>query len=520
MCPAAAAMSMSCRVKPRFEPSGNIDPDLELQVLTAWLSLQHFCMNAHTYYHQQTFRARSLPDCVPVCDSMPPSGYLGSHETGWRCGPGYLGTATASCTVTEISGSCIASFQASGCLAIQPCVPKAADNPCMFDMESCKDAAAGSTCEISCKHPFRGSATSGSCPADNTDPLRMVDADMPECVVKAPCPDPADGIPEEYRYTGNILDPVACSPGFAGPAKRECVAKLLPNSTDTCFVEGNFTGCARIVPCMAPEIASNDCELNTTCGPILVAGETCETSCNRPLEGQTTVARCPADNTDPAGPATWTRPNCTCPDPDIIPPGYAPALGVWECLAGYVGRAEKLCQCQAEEPLLRGCYSPVICGSAGFSDTDTRRGFVGGRLQFGPSALDGIADEDGVYSYQVFWANDCGAALPELAPILTVPPQTRGGASNPWPDGCCKTDVYSVNIPATELPAGARQLLLLVLTSSGQAPDGLAIPLEDSNYEDTVTVPPKGTVGSGANHRWASTWLILMACFVHPSQAS
>ena len=445
---------------------------------------------------------------MPECAAAAPPGYV-SEGAGWRCEEGYLGTASTSCTVTEVAGSCIADFQASGCLAIQPCIPKAAEIPCMYDMEACKGLRAGSTCEITCKHPFRGSSTTGSCPADNTDPLRMVDADLPDCFVKAPCPDPAGGIPEEYRYTGNVLEPVACSEGYAGPARRECVAKLLPNSTDTCLVEGNFTGCVNIVPCLAPQIASNDCELNTTCGPMVAAGDSCETACNMPLQGQTTVARCPADNTDPNRPAMWIRPSCSCPDPAIIPPGYAPALGQWECLAGYVGQAAKLCLCRADEPLLRGCYSPVICGAAGFTDSDTRRGFVGGRLQFGPSTLDGTTDEDGVSSYQVFWADDCGAPLRDRMPILTVPPRTAGGPSNLWPDGCCKTDVYSVNIPAMELPAEARQLLILVLTSSGPAPDGLVIPLEDSNYEDTVTVPPKGTVGSGASRRWACTWLLM-----------
>ena len=449
---------------------------------------------------------------MPQCDTEPPPGFVGSHESGWRCDEGYLGTATASCTVTEVGGSCITEFAASGCLAIQPCIPAVNNrlgNQCMYDMEACKQVSAGSTCEILCKHPFRGTSTIGTCPADNTDPLRMVDAVLPDCVLKVPCPDPEDGIPPEYRYTGNILDPVACSRGFAGPAKRECVAKLVPNSTDTCFAVGNFTGCDLIVPCMAPQISSTDCELNSTCTSILNAGESCETSCNKPLEGQMTVASCPADNTQLYRPAIWTRPVCMCPDPPIIPPGYAPALGEWECLAGYVGRAVKLCECQADEPLLRGCHSPVICGASGFQDTDMRTGFVGGRLLFGPSTLDGMTDEDGVSSYQVFWADDCGAPLPGLSPLLTVPPQTMGGPSNLWPAGCCKTDVYSVSIPPTELPSDARQLLILVLTSSGAAPDGLVVPVEDNKFVEIVTVPPKGTVGSGSNRRWASPLRLL-----------
>lgn len=77
-----------------------------------------------------------------------------------------------------------------------------------------------------------------SCPADNTDPERPADLTPPNCVVKAPCPDPEAGVPAAYRYTGDILRPVACAPGYYGVALRQCVAQLLPNSSDTCFAVG------------------------------------------------------------------------------------------------------------------------------------------------------------------------------------------------------------------------------------------------------------------------------------------
>lgn len=47
--------------------------------------------------------------------------------------------------------------------------------------------------------------------------------------------------------------------------------------------------------------------------------------------------------------------------------------------------------------ILMGCHSPIICGAAGFTDTDTRKGFIGGDLKFGPSTIDQRTDEDGVY---------------------------------------------------------------------------------------------------------------------------
>ena len=39
---------------------------------------------------------------------------------------------------------------------------------------------------------------------------QAADVELPDCVVKAPCPDPPEGPPEAYRYTGNILEPVVC----------------------------------------------------------------------------------------------------------------------------------------------------------------------------------------------------------------------------------------------------------------------------------------------------------------------
>ena len=44
-----------------------------------------------------------------------------------------------------------------------------------------------------------------------------------------------------------------------------------------------------------------------------------------------------------------------------------------------------------------GCNAPIICGAAGFTDTDMRNGYVGGELRFGPSTIAGRIDEDGVW---------------------------------------------------------------------------------------------------------------------------
>ncbi|CAK9088051.1 unnamed protein product, partial [Durusdinium trenchii] len=59
-------------------------------------------------------------------------------------------------------------------------------------------------------------------------------------------------------FTG---DQLACADGYHGDALQRCVAQLLPGSNDTCVAVGDFTGCAPISPCRAPDIAATDCEL-------------------------------------------------------------------------------------------------------------------------------------------------------------------------------------------------------------------------------------------------------------------
>lgn len=460
-------------------PAGNVNPNQELEVVV-------------------------LPICEPVCDQQPPPGYIANSASNWRCADGYLGTAQASCTITDVDGSCTSSLSFSGCLQRTPCAsPRAKADGCIYELQGCDEITAGSSsCEIGCKHPYRGSSAVATCPADNTDPSRPADVTLPECVVKAPCPDPPDGVPAAYRYTGNVLSPVACASGYYGPnPSRQCVAKPLPDSNNTCFAEGEFSGCEPIVPCVAPSIPSTDCEVEHNCPETLPAGSSCEIRCRRPLVGAMSVARCPWNNTKPMKVADWTPPVCTCPDPELIPPGYQAAAGDdWTCLAGYVGRAQKVCPCGGDVSILMGCHSPIICGAAGFTDTDTRKGFIGGDLKFGPSTIDQRTDEDGVYRYEVFWADDCGVTLSSATePILSLPPRTSGGLSmNLWPSGCCKTDVYIAALEPLEMPSDARSFVIQVLTTSGPAPDALVVPVVDESYDETVTNPPKGTVGSAS----------------------
>ena len=47
--------------------------------------------------------------------------------------------------------------------------------------------------------------------------------------------------------------------------------------------------------------------------------------------------------------------------------------------------------------MLMGCNAPIVCGAAGLTDTDMRKGYVGGEVRFGPSTIAGQINEDGVW---------------------------------------------------------------------------------------------------------------------------
>eukprot|EP00931_Biecheleriopsis_adriatica_P067580 TRINITY_DN416_c0_g1_i1.p1 TRINITY_DN416_c0_g1~~TRINITY_DN416_c0_g1_i1.p1 ORF type:complete len:4227 (+),score=663.16 TRINITY_DN416_c0_g1_i1:71-12751(+) len=481
-------------------PAGNTDRERELEILIP-------------------------PECEPVCETPPiTDGYDGAIDEGWECAEGYHGTPVDSCTVAEVDGSCRANFTLSGCLPLLPCAPLKVPEFCMYDVAGCMSLDAGGACNITCKVPYRGiEMTQARCPADNVVPNSQPEVTFPACTVRPLCEDPDGGVPEGYVYTG-FVDNVACAEGWHGVAKRECVAFPVPGSnvtngsTGDCYAEGTFTGCEKIVPCLSPPIAPTDCEMEApNCSDKLPAGGSCEVRCRTPKVGSSTIATCHENNTDPLRVATWEPPVCGCPDPAGTPPGYIKA-NTWECLAGYVGKAVKSCLCGAENPVLHGCYAPVSCGAAGFTDEDARKGYIGGKIRFGPNVLGEELDEEGVFRYEIYWADDCGEKLPGLGPLAAVQPKTFGGFSVEFGDaGCCKGDVYAVPVLPTAPPEGAVNFLLSVLTRSGPAPDGLVLPLKDFNYEDRSDDDEQAKIRVGSNTRPRSSpqrcllWALLLA---------
>lgn len=380
---------------------------------------------------------------------------------------------------------CQANFSLAGCDELMPCTVPEEDEFCMYDLRGCENLPANGSCNITCKAGYVGDAGHARCPFDNIVAGSLPVASLPDCQVEDPCADPAP-FPEGYEYS--IDNSVVCAAGYFGQALRQCVAVPVPGSNlslpkGNCTAEAMFTGCEKILPCLRPPISSTDCELEiSNCSATLEPGESCWVSCTTPLSGEPTEVRCSETNTIPDKVADWTPPICGCPDPPMAPAGFKKAFN-WECLAGYVGRAKKQCLCRQPFPLLSGCHAPVVCGAAGFTDDDTRKGFMAGKLKFGPSSLGEDIDEAGVWKYQAFWADDCGSQLPDMEVIAEATPVTVGGPTNLFDSRCCKGDFYQINVPPQEPPEGAKNILLRVTTRSGDSPEGLIVPLEDFNYE-------------------------------------
>lgn len=399
-----------------------------------------------------------MPACSPVCRSVRQPGYVGSITRGFTCAEGYYGTAVDTCVIVEVQGMCQANFSLSGCDELQTCRTPEEDEFCMYDLGFCHNLPANGSCNITCKAGYVGEPGYARCPFDNIVEGSLPVTSLPNCEVEEPCLDPVP-MPEGYQLFSN--GSVACSDGYYGEAYRECLAVPLPGSNlslpkGDCKAEALYTGCEKIVPCRRPPISPTDCELEIAdCNETLAPGETCQVACATPLEGDATIARCSATNTIPDKVADWTPPMCGCPDPLMTPAGYKKALN-WDCLAGYVGRAKKQCLCRTAYPLLSGCYAPVICGAAGFTDDDTRRGFVAGKVKFGPSSLGEDIDEEGVWKYEAFWADDCGMQMPGTEVIAEGAPATYGGASSLWDSRCCKGDFYSFTVSPQDLQKGPR----------------------------------------------------------------
>lgn len=165
------------------------------------------------------------------------------------------------------------------------------------------------------------------------------------------CPQPASD-PEGYARTAS--GDWYCAPGFAGKPQVFC---------PSCGSEAQLTGCSPIVGCVVPQV--NQCMFDvSTCWGI-DSGQTCEVVVREPFVGNTTVATCPPNNTNPSKQVVWTPPITECPNPEVTPVGYSLTGALWHCSSDHAGTAVKRCQlpngtCIADVELL-GCFPKRPC---------------------------------------------------------------------------------------------------------------------------------------------------------------
>lgn len=421
-------------------------------------------------------------ECAPPVPVAP--GYSEGADGGWECSAGYVGAVEVLCEVDE-RGCKVGPMELRGCSAVVPCTvaPKSLQESCKYDVSDCSDGiAAGSSCATTCKWPYIGESVSTSCSGSNLNNDTALALSLSDCVL--------DCSATATTPAGYVLgqDGWECTAGYTGVAVASCSVDL-----DTCSIIFDVSGCLPTVPCVLPSVDFCAIDISDCVG--LAAGGSCSVSCAAPYTGAPTSASCPADNIDPSQSVLWSAPRCSCPAPSSVPPGYvmaAPGSGnlsgwaAWRCADGYDGAVVLACHsagpgCEAE-PQLSGCWPLLPCGAAPFVDTDEVEGTLGGTFAFGPAAALGRVSEEGVATYEVYFADACGdplgAALAQVSPDRS----TAGAA-------CCQPDLYQITLDSVAIPEGAQQLLV---ATSASFPVGVTVPLEDSALLSSTTPSPDG----------------------------
>lgn len=302
------------------------------------------------------------PSCQLVC-SLPdpmPAGYIrqgGKDDGPWQCGPGFRGSPMYSCTLTR---DCKAVSALSGCIAPVACPAPVPDRCAKANISTCEGGVEpGSDCEVSCEWPYVGPRLPAACPYNNADPSGGLLWRQPRCVLPS-CPEP---IPEGYQKQP---DGWRCAVGYAGTALASCAS-----DAQCCEVTLQLTGCKKIQPCVPPpdyELCRYDM---SECANV-ASGESCQVRCRTPYEGASTLARCPALNTEVGRPVEWSEPDCqvlSCHNPNPPPRGYIlnVSSGNFTCAPGYAGKAQAACiggqppGCAAPPAVLSGCVPATDC---------------------------------------------------------------------------------------------------------------------------------------------------------------
>eukprot|EP00440_Ansanella_granifera_P025961 gb/GFBE01028187.1/.p1 GENE.gb/GFBE01028187.1/~~gb/GFBE01028187.1/.p1 ORF type:complete len:827 (+),score=148.05 gb/GFBE01028187.1/:1-2481(+) len=314
--------------------------------------------NQELDYYPLTCLLEDCPDPSPW-----PEGYNKTADGKWVCAEGYNGTARNRCELgNSWKQDCAAVAALSGCYKVVNCMAPQVEglDACKYDMAACQSVAPGETCEVHCKNPFTGVKTTAYCPEGNVNPNGLVWT-PPPCALET-CGEPGNP-PAGYMRMGGGWQ---CAQSYTGFAVKECEPTL------SCEARPVLTGCAQLVPCLAPQ---GDCRFDMYGCISVQPGQQCQIECKAPFAGTVTQAACPSGNTDPNG-LVWSFPTCeikTCADPPSGG-GYRKVQGKWECAPGYSGTVVKTCrwveaECRAE-PELSGCQPEAPCKLPAMSDVE------------------------------------------------------------------------------------------------------------------------------------------------------
>ena len=297
-----------------------------------------------------------------------PAAYV--NENGqWKCSPGFAGTAIARCVPDE---NCANTLQFFGCEETTACAPPTDLIGCVLDVTQCADVQPGGACSVSCRAPYTGWSSVAVCHPDNTNPEVGLLVVEPECTLT--CDDPPNE-PEGYIKvsSGNGW---ACAPGYGGIASWECVIDSV------CASKKVLSGCSLLARCILPD-DEDPCMYDfTECiGETAAPGSSCKVHCKRPYEGNSTIASCPAGNTDPVRRLDWERPQCNinCGEVANVPVGYLShpyrrEFGGWRCVEGYAGFPVVSCGTDVNcNPQMKfsGCSALIPCAAPNLSAGET-----------------------------------------------------------------------------------------------------------------------------------------------------
>ncbi|CAE8662915.1 unnamed protein product, partial [Polarella glacialis] len=286
--------------------------------------------------------SRSEVDAQPWVRFLPAQAV--GEEEDWRrlqgaaCGSSPSGTSSSSSFAPVPPPLCAS------------CAVPANADMCVYDFSNCGFLAAGGLCEVRCRLPYVGLATTARCPVTNTQVGAEFTWTRPTCSFQE-CPDP-DPVPLGFSRDG--YGGFRCSEGYAGQSVRTCSTSS--EASGCAVLTSKLFGCLPLKSCRAPQATCGAVDFSS-CSEV-AAGASCTLSCKLPYVGPSFLASCPRDNTDPTrAPQLPSQMQCQlpCTDPKFLPAGYRFQAGGYVCAEGYVGQAVKICALDTSQ----GCGETV-----------------------------------------------------------------------------------------------------------------------------------------------------------------